>query len=62
MCEAVLVVFWGIVAGVLGGFSACGVCSRLLEMADVRSAEADASALQKCIQSIPQAASPPVAD
>jgi len=29
--------FGGVVAGVLGGFSACGVCSRLLEMADVSS-------------------------
>ena len=28
--------FGGVVAGVLGGFSACGVCSRLLEMADFR--------------------------
>jgi len=28
--------FGGVVAGVLGESSACGVCSRLLEMADVR--------------------------
>ena len=34
VCEAVLVVFWGVVAGVLGECGACGVCSHLLEMAD----------------------------
>ena len=36
MFVGVLVVFWGVVAGVLGECGACGVCSRLLEMADLR--------------------------
>ena len=39
VCEVVLVAFWGVGAGVLGGCGACGVCSRLLERADVRLVE-----------------------